>query len=114
MVIYTRVPATMQRVINNRPKESFEEKATVILKMIKRMICFSCVFFNSLYVTINLASSGVRVTSTALYIISRVSTKTRFTILGWRMIRIMPLVEDNLKQFSENEPDLKKELCEPP
>ena len=29
-------------------KDSFEEKPTVMLKTIKRMICLSCVFFNSL------------------------------------------------------------------
>ena len=104
----------MQSVRNNRPKESFVEKAKVMIKMIKRMVCFSCAFFNFLYDTINLDSSGVRTTSITLYIISRVSTKTRFTILGWGMIRITPLVKDNLKQLSENEPDLEKEPCDPP
>ena len=104
----------MQSVMNNSPKESFVEKAKVMIKMIKRMVCFSCVFFNFLYDTTNLDSSGVRTTSITLYIISRVSTKTRFTILGWGMIRITPLVKDNLKQLSENEPDLKKEPCNPP
>ena len=114
IVIQTRVPATMQRVINKRAKDSFEEKPTVMLKTIKRMICLSCVFFNSLQVTINFARSRVRVTSTALYILSRIQHQTRPTILCWRTIRIMLFAEDDFRQFSQNYPDLDKKLCEPP
>ena len=71
IVMYTKVAATMQSVVNNSPKESLVEKAAVMIKITERMVCFSCVFFNSLYDTINLDSSGLSVTSITLYIISK-------------------------------------------